>query len=176
LTALEAHFDRSGIAHRLRAGEQPRPGDVLVSAERGGWTTVTWPAYFVPPDLSADLGTIVSTITTTDHEGWSHFLFGAGTLLDSFHSYPQALGWDAAEVATMARDWAGDFELVARVVGVPAGEVRRHFCQATTATRDHPGRERLGYLALWRALGIRVAEGPPYAALAVVTAWHRVLA
>ena len=56
---------------------------------------------------------------------------------------------------------------------MPACEVRRHFCQATASTRDHPGRERLGYVGLWRALGIRVAEGPSYAALAVDASWHR---
>jgi len=81
--------------------------------------------------------------------------------------------WDDGDVAALAAEWSGDHELVARVFGVPACGVRRHFCQATTATRDHPGRDRDGYLGLWSALGIRVDDATPYAVLAVDAAWQR---
>ena len=120
---------------------------------------MTWPAYFAPRDLAAsqvlsrELHAVVSTVATTDDEGWSHTLFGCGTVLDRFHSYPAGLAWDDDDVAALAAEWSGDFELVARVFGVPACGVRRHFCQATAATRDHPGRDRDGYLGLWSALG-----------------------
>ena len=148
----------------------------LVATEHAGWTTVTWPAYFAPRDqdlcraLSRELHTVVSTVTTTDHEGWSHHLFGCGTELDKHHSYPAGLAWDDGDVRTLAEEWQGDYELVARVLGVDACAVRRHFCQATSATRDHPGRDRDGYLGLWRALGIRAAD-ETYAALPVAPAW-----
>jgi hypothetical protein len=172
LTAVGARLEGAGIPHARKSAADPQPGNLLVSHARDGWTTVTWPAYVVPPDLSRDLHTVVSTITTTDHEGWSHTLSGCGTLLDRFHSYPTALAWDADDAATLTREWSGDFELVARVLAAPACEVRRHFCQATASTPDHPGRERLGYLGLWRALGIRVADGAPYAALTVAVTWQ----
>jgi hypothetical protein len=140
---------------------------------------VTWPSYFAPRDVSAgewlsrELHTVVSAVTTTEDEGWSHTLLGCGTLLDRFHSYPTALAWDGDDVAGLAREWSGDFELVARVLGVDACAVRRHFCQATSATRDHPGRDRDGYLALWSALGIRVTDASLVAALSVDPAWQR---
>ena len=92
---------------------------------------------------------MVSTVTTTDDEGWSHLLHGCGTLLDRFHSYPAVLAWDAEDVAALTAEWRGDFELVARVSASTPARVRRHFCQATAATRDHPGRDRDGYLGLW---------------------------
>ena len=77
-------------------------------------------------------------------------------------------------MAALAAEWSGDFELVARVFGVSACAVRRHFCQARRDTRDHPGRQRLGYLELWSALGIAVrGDEPPYAVLAVDPAWQR---
>jgi hypothetical protein len=160
-----------------------RSGDaeVLVAHERDGWTTLTWPAYFAPRDLDAcrclsrDLRTVVSAATTTDDEGWSHTLFACGTELDRFHSYPGALVWEAEDPAALARAWSGDFELVARVVGVDACAVRRHFSQATSARSDHPGRERDGYLALWATLGIRPAD-TTYATLAVDPSWRRVTA
>ncbi len=151
--------------------------DLVVCDERAGWMTLTWPPYFAPRDLEAcrrlsgDLHTVVSAVTTTDHEGWSHTLFACGTELDRFHSYPAALVWDDEDVAALRAEWAGDFELVARVVGVDACTVRRHFSQATPDRRDHAGRERDGYLGLWAALGIRPSE-TTYAVLAVDTAWH----
>ena len=94
-------------------------------------------------------------------------------MLDRFHSYPASLAWDDDDVASLAHEWSGDFELVARVFGVDACGVRRHFCQATSATRDHPGRDRDGYLGLWSALGIRVADGPPYAVACGRRGWQR---
>ena len=166
LEAVESMLDGNGIAHTRRVAE-PQPDDVLVSEVRDGWTTVTWPAYVVPPDLSRDLHTVVSTITTTDAEGWSHLLHGCGTLLDRFHSCPTVLAWDPDDAAVLADEWRGDFELVARVLGVDACAVRRHFCQATAHTRDHPGRDRDGYLGLWRALGIRPSAAPPHAVVAL---------
>ena len=154
---------------------------VVVAPELDGWTVVTWPAYFAPRDLefcrllSRELRTVVSAVTTTTDEGWSHHLFGCGTELDRFHSYPAGLAWDDGDVYALAQEWRGDFELVARVVGVDACAVRRHFCQATPATRDHPGRDRDGYLGLWAAVGVRVPEGT-YAELSVVRAWAEVTA
>ena len=177
--AVETYVDGAGLAPARGTSRQPTPADVRIASARDGWTTVTWPSYFAPRDLAAgqwlsrELHTVVSTITTTDDEGWSHTLLGCGTLLDRFHSYPAALAWDEDDVASLAREWSGDYELVARVFGVDACAVRRHFCQATSATRDHPGRDRDGYLALWSALGIRVADASPYAVLAVDPAWQR---
>lgn len=183
LEAVEAWFDGWGVAHARRADEDALPADVLVSEACDGWTTVTWPAYFPPRDVSAcrtlsrELHTVVSTVTTTDHEGWSQTLFGCGTLLDRFHSYPASLVWDGDDVTALAQEWSGDHGLVARVFGVPACGVRRHFCQATPATLDHPGRDRFGYLALWSALGIRVPDSwASYAALAVDPSWQRLSA
>jgi hypothetical protein len=179
VAAVEAYLDGVGLAHARATDEDPDPGHVRFAEARDGWATLTWPSYFVPHDLAAcrwvsrELHTVVSTVTTTEDEGWSHTLFGCGTQLDRFHSYPAALVWDDDDVASLAREWAGDFELVARVLGVDACAVRRHFCQATSATRDHPGRDRHGYLALWSALGIRVADAAPYAVLAVDQAWQR---
>jgi hypothetical protein len=154
---------------------------VLVAPELGGWTTLTWPAYFAPRDLdvcrvlSRELRAVVSTVTTTTDEGWSHHLFGCGTELDRFHSYPAGLAWDDGDVHALGQEWRGDFELVARVVGVDACAVRRHFCQATPAARDHPGRDRDGYLGLWAALGIRVPDAS-YAAVPVAPVWSAVTA
>jgi hypothetical protein len=155
--------------------------DAWVAEARDGWTTITWPAYFAPSDvaacqvLSRELHTVVSTVTTTRDEGWSHTLIGCGVVLDRFHSYPAGLAWDDGDVAALAQEWAGDFELVARVCGVEACAVRRHFCQASTATPDHPGRDRDGYLGLWSALGIRLPDLPPYAVVNVDPAWRRLL-
>jgi hypothetical protein len=180
--AVEAYLDDSGLPH---APLPERHGaGVLVSAERAGWTTLTWPEYFAPRDLGAcrwlsrELHTVVSAVTTTDEEGWSHTLFACGTELDRFHSCPAALAWDGEDAAALAPDWAGDFALVARVVGVEACGVRRHFCQATAVSRDHPGRERDGYLGLWAALGIRpaAAHDAPYSVLMVDAGWQRVTA
>ncbi|MEO6512754.1 MAG: hypothetical protein ABIO16_17275 [Nocardioides sp.] len=155
--------------------------EVQVSMDRDGWTVVTWPPYFAPRDLeiardlSRDLHTVVSAVTTTADEGWSHHLFGCGTVLDQHHSYPAGLAWDDGDVQSLADEWRGDFELVARVTGVEACAVRRHFCQATLVTRDHPGRDRDGYLGLWSALGIRVS-GETYAAIPVAATWSAVTA
>ena len=105
---------------------------------------MTWPPYFAPRDLAAcrwlsrELHTVVSAVTTTDDEGWSHTLFGCGTELDQFHSYPAGLAWDDDDVAGLAHEWSGDFELVARVLGVDACAVRRHFCQATPGEARPP--------------------------------------
>ena len=154
---------------------------MLVAPEHLGWTTVTWPAYFAPRDLalcrflSRELHTVVSTVTTTDDEGWTHHLFGCGTELDKHHSYPAGLAWDDGDVQALAEEWRGDYELVARVAGVEPCAVRRHFCHATTATRDHPGRDRDGYLGLWCALGIR-APDETYAALPVAPVWSALTA
>ena len=182
VSAVEGYLDGSGIA-RLRRGSDEPGSAVIVGPERGGWTTLTWPAYFAPNDLvacralSRELHTVVSAVTTTDDEGWSHTLFGCGTELDAFHSYPAALVWDDEDPARLARDRAGDFELVARVAGVDACALRRHFCQARADGRDHPGRERDGYLGLWAALGIRSsADQPPYAVLEVDPSWMRLTA
>jgi hypothetical protein len=176
--AVEAHLDNVGVPHAHRGSVEPTPGDVRVAEAHHGWTTVTWPSYFAPQDvpacqwLSQALHTVVSAVTTTDDEGWSHTLVGCGTMLDRFHSFPASLAWDD-DVASLAREWSGDFELVARVLGVDACGVRRHFCQATSASRDHPGRDRDGYLGLWAALGIRTTDGPPYAVLSMEPAWQR---
>jgi hypothetical protein len=153
----------------------------VVAVERDGWTTLTWPPYFAPLDLalarelSRDLHAVVSAITTTTDEGWSHHLVGCGTELDRHHSYPAGLAWDDGDVQSLAEEWRGDHELVARVAGVDACAVRRHFCQATAATPDHPGRDRDGYLGLWRAMGIRPST-ETYAAVAVAPAWSAVTA
>jgi len=157
-----------------RLGSERVFGRALVAAERDGWTVVTWPSWFAPRDLalardlSRDLGTVVSAVTTTRDEGWSHHLFACGSELDRHHSYPAGLAWDDGDVRALADEWRGDFELVARVLGVDPCAVRRHFCQATSATRDHPGRDRDGYLGLWAALGIRPAD--EVAAVLAVTA------
>jgi hypothetical protein len=162
-------------------GEGSGRARLAVAQERAGWTTLTWPDYFAPRDLehcrslSRDLHTVVSAVTTTDDEGWSHTLFACGTELDRFHSYPGALAWDGDDAAALAQEWSGDFELVARVVGVDACAVRRHFCQATADRRGHPGRERDGYLGLWTALGIRPADAT-YAVLEVESSWQAVTA
>lgn len=169
VAALESCLDGSGSG-RAR---------LSVAEERDGWTTLTWPPFYAPRDLercrilSRDLHTIVSAVTTTDAEGWSHTLYACGTELDRFHSYPGALVWEVEDPALLAGEWAGDHELVARVLGVEACGVRRHFCQATGDRRDHPGRERDGYLGLWAALGIRPAE-TTYAVLDVEPAWPHV--
>jgi hypothetical protein len=180
LEAVEGYLDGRGLAPARRLDDDPQSGDVRVHEGPPGWAAVTWPAYFVPRDLTAcaalsrDLDAVVSTVTTTDGEGWSHHLYGCGTLLDRFHSYPAALAWDDDDVAALTAEWSGDFELVSRVFGVSACAVRRHFCQARRDTRDHPGRQRLGYLELWSALGIAVrSDEPPYAVLAVDPAWQR---
>jgi hypothetical protein len=155
--------------------------DAVVAAERDGWTVITWPPYFAPRDLgiardlSRDLHTVVSAVTTTADEGWSHHLFGGGTELDRHHSYPAGLAWDNGDVQALGAEWRGDFELVARVVGVDACAVRRHFCQATPNTRDHPGRDRDGYLGLWSALGIRPSD-EEHAAVSVAPMWVAVTA
>jgi hypothetical protein len=177
--AVEAYLDGAGLAPARGTSQKPTSADVWIAEPRDGWTTVTWPSYFAPRDvaasrwLSRELHTVVSTVTTTDDEGWSHTVLGCGTPLDRFHSYPAALAWEDDDLAGLAREWSGDYELVARVFGVDACAVRRHFCQATSATHDHPGRDRDGYLALWSALGIRVAGASPYAVLAVDPAWQR---
>ncbi len=164
------------IQEHLGSAGGSATAQVLVAVEHAGWTTVTWPAYFAPRDLvlcrvlSRELHTVVSTVTTTDDEGWSHHLFGSGTELDKHHSYPAGLAWDDGDVQALAEEWHGDHELVARVAGVEARAVRRHFCQATPATRDHPGRDRDGYLGLWRALGIRTSD-ETYAAIPVAPVW-----
>jgi hypothetical protein len=164
--AVETYFD----------GSAPGRAQLVVAGERDGWTTLTWPAYFAPRDLtvcqrlSRELHTVVSAITTTDDEGWSHTLFACGTELDRLHSYPAALVWDDEDPATLAQEWSGDYELVARVVGVDACSVRRHFCQATPDRLDHPGRERNGYLGLWAALGIRPAD-TAYACVDLEPSW-----
>jgi len=181
LEAVEAYFDDLGVAHARRDEGDPRPADVEVFEERDGWTTVSWPAYFAPRDVSAcralsrQLHSVASTVTSTANEGWSHTVLGCGTIVDRFHSYPAALVWDADDVAALAEEWRGDHELVARVFGVPACQVRRHYCQATGQTRDHPGRDETGFVALWAALGIRRADGrfPRYAALVVDPSWQR---
>ena len=171
----------SAIQGYLGSADGPGCAQVLVAAEHGGWTTVRWPAYFAPRDrelgraLSRDLHAVVSTVTTTDDEGWSHHLFGCGTELDKHHSYPAGLAWDDGDVQALAEEWRGDHELVARVAGVDACAVRRHFCQATPATRDHPGRDRDGYLGLWCALGIRASQDT-YAALSIAPVWSAVTA
>ena len=180
--AVESYLDGAGLAPVRRPAEEPTSADLCIAEAREGWATVTWPAYFAPQDvaacqwLSRELHTVVSTITTTDDEGWSHTLFGCGGLLDRFHSYPAALAWDDDDIASLAREWSGDFELVARVFAVDPCAVRRHFCQATSATRDHPGRDREGYLGLWSALGIRVTDASPYAVLSVGPVWQRAFA
>jgi hypothetical protein len=177
--AVVAYLDGAGLAPTRRITEEPTAADVRIAEARDGWVTVTWPSYFAPHDLAAcqslsrELQTVVSAVTTTDDEGWSHTLLGCGTLLDRFHSFPAALVWDDDDVAALAGEWSGDFELVARVLGVDACSVRRHFCQATSATSDHPGRDRDGYLALWSALGIRLRDPAPYAVLAVDPVWQR---
>ena len=175
--AVESYLDGSGSGR----------AELLVAAERDGWTTLTWPAYFAPRDLDAcrwlsrELRAVVSAVTTTDDEGWSHTLFACGTELDRFHSYPGALTWDpgepgdASDITALAAEWSGDFELVARVLGVEPCGVRRHFCQATSARRDHPGRERDGYLGLWAALGIRPADAT-YAVVQLEPSWQGVTA
>ena len=166
----------SVVQESLGSADNSASAQVLVAPEHRGWTTVTWPAYFAPRDLeicrdlSRELHTVVSTVTTTDDEGWSHHLFGCGTELDKHHSYPAGLTWDDGDVQALAAEWHGDYELVARVAGVDACAVRRHFCQATKATRDHPGRDRDGYLGLWCALGIRPPDAT-YAVLSVAPVW-----
>jgi hypothetical protein len=182
VTAVEAYLDAAGLARHDSTSREPG-STIMVARERGGWTTLTWPAYFAPSDLAAcralsrDLHTVVCAVTTTDAEGWSHTLFACGTELDTFHSYPAALAWDDEDPTLLARQQAGDFELVARVVGVDACGLRRHFCQATDDARDHPGRESNGYLGLWAALGIRpAADEAPYAVLEVDSSWARVTA
>jgi hypothetical protein len=182
LEAVESYFDGAAVAHQRRFDDDPGPRDVEISAAGDGWSMVSWPAYFLPRDvpacrtISRELRAVVSTVSTTDDEGWSHTLIGCGTLLDRFHSFPAALAWDgedSTDIAALAREWSGDHELVARVLGVPACDVRRHFCQATLHDRGHLGRDRSGYLALWAALGIPARDLRPYAALSLDPAWQR---
>ena len=169
--AVEAYLDGSG----------PRSAQLAVADERDGWTTLTWPSYFAPRDLAAcqllsrELHTVVSAVTTTDDEGWSHTLYACGTELDRFHSYPAALVWDDEDVTRLAQEWSGDYELVARVVGADACAVRRHFSQATSGRGPHPGRERDGYLGLWASLGIRPSDAT-YAVVDVELSWLDVTA
>lgn len=163
------------VRARLGHGGGAR-AEARIAVERDGWCVVTWPAYYAPRDLdlarglSGGLRTLVSAVTTTRDEGWSHHLFGGGTELDRHHSYPAGLAWDDGDVQALTEAWRGDFELVARAAGVSPCAVRRHFCQATTATPDHPGRDRDGYLGLWAALGIRPGEEDA-AVLALEPAW-----
>ncbi len=181
IRGVAPHQVVDAVRARLDTYDDGAGAEVLVGAERQGWTIVTWPPYFAPRDreiareLSRDLHTVVSAVTTTADEGWSHHLFGCGTELDRFHSYPAGLAWDDGDLQALAEEWRGDFELVARVAGVDACAVRRHFCQATSARRDHPGRHRDGYLGLWSALGIRDTD-ETYAALAVAPVWSTVTA
>ena len=181
IRGVAPHRVVSVIQEHLEIADGPACAHVLVATEHAGWTTVTWPAYFAPRDLelcrdlSRELHTVVSTVTTTDDEGWSHHLFGCGTELDRHHSYPAGLAWDDGDVQALAEEWHGDFELVARVAGVDACAVRRHFCQATPTARDHPGRDRDGYLALWHALGIRTSD-ETYAAVSVAPVWSAITA
>jgi hypothetical protein len=169
------------LCARLDTSAGNDAAELSVSVDHEGWTVVTWPPYFAPRDLeiarelSRDLHAVVSAVTTTADEGWSHHLLGCGTELDHHHSYPAGLAWDDDDVHALAEEWRGDFELVARVAGVDACAVRRHFCQATPETRDHPGRDRDGYLGLWAALGIRPAA-ETYAVLAVAATWAGVTA
>jgi hypothetical protein len=184
LEAVEGYFDGIGVAHSRRANGEDRLEDVRVFEEHGGWTVVAWPVYFVPRDISAaralstDLHTVVSAVTSTPEEGWSHTVLGCGTTLDRFHSFPAALVWEDDDVASLAKQWAGDHDLVARVFGVPAASVRRHYCQATGQTRDHPGRDLHGFVALWAALGITHPDGRVrrYATLDVDPSWQRLTA
>ena len=104
-----------------------------------------------------------------DHDGrqgWSHTLFGGGTLLTG-SAPPAGLAWDDDDVAGVARDGRVT-PSSSPAFGVDACGIRRHFCQAPSNARERPGRERDGYLALWSGLGnCRVADAPPYAVLAV---------
>jgi hypothetical protein len=182
LQAVEAYFDDLGVVHARREDDEESPAGVRVYEDHAGWTTVAWPAYFAPRDIAAcailsrQLHTVASAVTTTPDEGWSHTVFGNGTVLDRFHSYPATLEWDGDDAAALAQEWAGDHELVARVFGVPACHVRRHYCQATGHSRDHPGRDRHGFVGLWAALGITYPDGrvPRYAALDVDRSWQRI--
>ena len=139
-------------------------GDLAVVLRTAGPAACQW--------LSRELRTVVSTVTTTDAEGWSHTLFGCGTVLDRFHSFPASLAWDDEDVAALSREWAGDFELVARVFGVDAcadpqallpGHVR------------HPRRTPAASATATSRCGPRWGSGrpttAPYAVLAVDPAW-----
>ncbi len=184
LDVVEGYFGARGVATR-RTPSTSGGSEVRVFESCGDWTTVLWPPYFLPRDvavglnLSRELHTVVSAMSSVQGEGWSHTLIGCGTLLDRFHSYPAALAWDAEDdLLALARDWSGDPSLVARIFGVEEGRIRRHFCQACPDARDHPGRDPWGFIALWAALGVTYPEGrvAPYAVLEVDRCWQRLSA
>lgn len=184
LAAVEDWFGVRGVATGRRTSVADEPGDVLVFAPSARWTVVRWPDYFLPRDvdaaiaLSTELHAVVSTMSSTAVEGWTHTLVGCGTVLDRFHSYPVGLVWDEDDdLLDLAEAWRGDPALVARVCGVEECRVRRHFCQACPGARDHPGRDPWGFVGLWSALGIAYpGDSADHLTLAVDPAWQRVTA
>ena len=125
--------------------------------------------------LSRELHTVVSTVTTTDDEGWSHHLFGCGTELDKHHSYPAGLAWDDGDVRALAASGAAT---TSSSRGSPAS-TPAPYAGTSARPRRRPATTRAATATATSGCGGRSASGAPdesYAALAGRPAWSAVTA
>ena len=108
----QGHGVRCQAMDAANGREPSEHTDVAIFRSVDGWSRVLWPVYFNVHDfpvakfLSAELGTMVSTINVYDGQAWSHGLFEGGEELDRFCSMPSldAEGAEQPEAAVAAID------------------------------------------------------------------------
>jgi hypothetical protein len=104
-----------------------------VFAPVDGWTTVLWPPFFNIHDIAAAIAlsssthALVSTMHIYDDEYWVHVLVRAGAVLDRFASRPTYFDPPPAVAERLRATFAGDADVTAAAVGVPADSLRPYF-------------------------------------------------
>jgi hypothetical protein len=148
--------------------------DIAIATPAGGWTVVVWPTYFndVPAarDLSAALGTLVSSVHVYDGDFWVHTLCRGGELLDRFASVPDYFEEDEE---AMRRTFAGSAEAIGAAVGVEPDKLAPYLVHL--GVDDEPGKVRPEdeaelwdvwvFADFWRRLGIEYPARPDEAAV-----------
>lgn len=178
LDAVEEAVLRHGRV-KDSAGDDDRQMTADIWAPVNGWTVVIWPRWFtdldlVSPKLSADLGTLASTIDVYDGDFWTHKLWRDGEELDRFNSHPEYFTQDRQERRRLREEWAGHPAVVAEACGVDPATVARYLIPPYTGFFGRlQGRRKPFpddsttlddiwiFVEFWRRLGITSFNGTP---------------
>lgn len=147
--------------------------DVLLYQSDPGWTVLLWPQYFhlydvpVGREISARLGTLVSTVHVCEGAYWAHSLFAAGECLDRFASRPDRAAAGAADPLAIRQKWRGQPGVLAEVLGVDPAVVAPYLVHLDLADPGnakaheddrYPLADFWVFTDFWRKLGINYPE------------------